>query len=149
VWAHVINCFVGVWLMAAPGVLGYGEPASTSDRVVGPFIATFACVAIAEYSRGCRPAVLPLALWLLIAPWILSYPLDATVNSMATGAAAGGLALVPGRVKRSYGAGWTGLFRKGAEGRIEPERDGSQPARSGDSTSTLSPHSTERARRSS
>ena len=30
--------------MAAPGLLEYGRPAATSDWIVGPLIATFACI---------------------------------------------------------------------------------------------------------
>ncbi|HET7583863.1 MAG TPA: SPW repeat protein [Gemmatimonadaceae bacterium] len=110
-WARIVSAIVGVWLVASPGVLGYGGRAAVNDRIVGPVIAAIAIVAAAGVTRELRWAELPLGLWLLIAPWTLGYhnPVLAA-QSMIAGFVL--LALVPfrGRVRASYGGGWRVLW---------------------------------------
>lgn len=100
--------------MAAPGWLGYGRPAATSDWIVGPLIATFACIAIWEATRPMRWLNLPLGLWLLTAPWVLEYSRMALVNSLVVGVAVCLLALVGGQVTERYGGGWSMLWQRAA-----------------------------------
>lgn len=110
--AHVFTALLGIWLMAAPAVLGYAPPAQTNDRIVGPVIATFAIVAWWEATRNVRWVNVPLGLWLVAAPWVLGY--DETtivVHSMLVGLAVAGLSLVRGKVEKRYGGGWRALFR--------------------------------------
>lgn len=112
-WAHFVNAAIGVWLMAAPAVLGYGVPAETSDRIVGPLIATFAVVAWWEATRGARWANLPLGLWLIASPWILGYDsLSITLHSMMAGAVVAGLSTIRGTVNQRFGGGWRALVSK-------------------------------------
>jgi hypothetical protein len=47
-WAQLINALLGMWLMAAPAVLGYIGPARTNDRIIGPLAAGAALIAIWE-----------------------------------------------------------------------------------------------------
>lgn len=111
-WARLANTAVGVWLMAAPAVLGYGDPAGTNDRIVGPLAATFAIIAIWEVTRALRWLNLALGLWLLAAPWILGgYPADATISSLAAGALLALFSLVRGKVQQEYAGGWPSLWR--------------------------------------
>lgn len=111
-WARLANTAVGLWLMAAPAVLGYSGSAATNDRIVGPLAATFAIVAIWEVTRALRWANLALGLWLLAAPWILGgYPADAIVNSMAAGALLALFSLVRGKIRQEYAGGWSALWR--------------------------------------
>lgn len=111
-WARLANTAAGLWLMAAPAVLGYGGPAATNDRIVGPLAATFAVIAIWEVTRGLRWINLALGLWLLAAPWLLGgYPADATANSMAAGALLAVLSLVRGELRKTYGGGWPAVWR--------------------------------------
>lgn len=102
----------GIWLMAAPAVLGYaGTLAATSDRVVGPTVAAIALLAASRILRGLRWLNLLPGLWLVAAPWMLNFTPIALVNSLAVGAAV--LLLAPvGRVDQSrYGGGWASLLR--------------------------------------
>ena len=111
-WAQVINAALGVWLMAAPSVLGYGAPARTNDQIVGPVITTFAVIAWWEATRPVRLWNLPLGVWLLLAPWVLGYgATGAIVNSLIVGALVIGLARVQGTVEGQFGGGWSALWR--------------------------------------
>lgn len=110
-WARIINMLLGLWLMAAPDILGYDRPAADNDRIVGPILATFACVAIWEITRSLRWVNLLLGLWLILAPWVLGFPTDATINSTAVGAVVTALPFVRGRMTHRFGGGWTSLWR--------------------------------------
>ena len=76
-WPGVISTLIGLWLMAAPAVLGYGEPASTVDRIVGPIAASAAWISVWAVTRPIRWLGLPLGLVLITAPFLLGYPLPA------------------------------------------------------------------------
>ncbi|MEZ4522700.1 MAG: SPW repeat protein [Thermomicrobiales bacterium] len=108
--AQLLVSLCGIWLMASPAVLDYGDPIAVSDRVVGPLLVTAGGVAVWEVVRRVRFAALPLAAWLLIAPWILGAPADATISNMAAGLAAGLLCLVRGNPSGAFGGGWTALW---------------------------------------
>lgn len=110
-WARIANTVLGIWLMAAPAVLGYESPGSTNDRIVGPLIASFAVIAMAGATRPVRRANTALGAWLLVAPWVLGHPTAATVNSMVVGALVTAFSLVRGTVKDEFGGGWSALWR--------------------------------------
>ncbi len=110
-WAQIINAALGIWLMAAPAVLGYGAPASDNDWIFGPVIATFAIIAWWEATRPVARWNLPLGLWLLLAPWVLGYAATAAiVNSMVVGLLVAVPSTRTGQVKKSYGGGWSVLW---------------------------------------
>lgn len=109
-WARLINIGIGIWLMAAPAVLGYGGVASNHDRIVGPLLASFACIALWEVTRPLRWVNLLLGGWMLLAPWILGFGPTATVNSLLAGAAVAGLSLVRGTLSHRFGGGWSSLW---------------------------------------
>ncbi|MEX0967418.1 MAG: SPW repeat protein [Bacteroidia bacterium] len=112
-WAHAINAILGVWLMASPEVLGFGNPVADNAHIIGPVIVTFAVVAWWECTRVVGKYNLALGAWLLIAPWILGYDHNfAIVNDMATGALVIAFSLVKGKIKHSYGGGWSALWQK-------------------------------------
>ena len=109
--AQVAATLVGLWLMFAPWVFGYGDPASANDRIVGPLAACFATIAWWEATRGARWVNLPLGVWLLFAPWVLGYDDPVAIgNDMLAGVVLGNLALVRGRVSNRYGGGWASLL---------------------------------------
>lgn len=122
-WAQVINVGLGLWLMAAPAVLAYGRPAATLDHIVGPLIATFACIALWEATRAVRWANLPLGLSLLVAPWLLDAPAAAKINSMLIGMLVALLSCVGGEVRRRFDGGWSMLWEH-----PRPGNDKSPPA---------------------
>lgn len=120
-WARLINAGLGVWLMAAPGVLGYGPPLSINDHLVGPLIVASATVAVWAVLRPLRRVNLVLGLWLLVAPWALSAGWPAVLNTPAVGAIVAGLSLVRGRVTTPFAGGWSVLWREDPYGmREEP-----------------------------
>ena len=111
-WAQLASTALGVWLMAAPSVMGYHGPARTNDHVVGPVVATFACVAIWEVTRPVRWGNVVLGLWLVLAPWVLAAGWAATANETFTGVVLCCLALVRGRLTIAAGGGWSALWRR-------------------------------------
>lgn len=97
--------------MAAPAVLEYGGAAAKSARIVGPIVITFSITAIWEATRGVRLAVLPLAVWLVAAPWLLGYTsISATLSDIVVGITLLPLAFVGGEVEGRYGGGWRELL---------------------------------------
>lgn len=109
-WSRLLNAALGVWLMAAPAVLGYGAPASTNDRLIGPLAASLAIIALWEATRPVRQANTLLGAWLVIAPLILGYATAPAVNSVLVGLAMVGLSRVRGEVTGRYGGGWSVLW---------------------------------------
>lgn len=110
-WAQSFSMLLGLWLMAAPYVLGYEEPASHSDHVIGPIIASVAAIAMWEVTRGMRWLNLLLALWLIVAPWAFGFEQAALINSTFVGLAVAGLSFVGGTVSERFGGGWNMLWR--------------------------------------
>ena len=53
-WPHFLTAILGIWLMSASVVLGYGGPAQTNDHVIGSLIASFAIIACSQVTRGLR-----------------------------------------------------------------------------------------------
>ena len=109
-WPQIANTLLGVWLMAAPALLAYGGVAADHDRIVGPLVATFACVAIWEATRPVRWANLLLGLWVLAAPWVLDYPRHAAVNTLLAGLLIAALSVPRGRLTHRFGGGWSALW---------------------------------------
>ena len=105
-WPRLINIAVGVWLMAAPAALKYDGRAADHDRIVGPLIASIACISIWEATRALRGVNVVIGAWMLLAPWLLSFPTTPTWHTMVCGAAVVGFALVRGRLKHRFDGGW-------------------------------------------
>lgn len=109
--AQIVNALLGVWLMASPAILGFGNPAANNDNIVGPIIGTFAIVSIWEATRVVRLYNVPMAIWLLLAPWILGYETTAPIiNDMAVGAVVLGLSFVKGTKSQKFGGGWKAVW---------------------------------------
>jgi hypothetical protein len=109
---QVVVTALGLWLMAAPAVLGHaGTTAGSSDRFVGPFIASFAFVAASEITRPLRWVNLAGAAWLIVAPWVLGFPIAAAVNDVLVGLVIAVLApLGKADTKARFGGGWSALL---------------------------------------
>jgi hypothetical protein len=113
-WALYLNVAIGIWLMAAPSVLGYGRPAAANDWIVGPLIAAFACIACWEITRALHWVAMPLGFWLLLAPWFLDYSPTAMLNSLVTGLATVICSCFGGTITQQYGGGWSALWQSEA-----------------------------------
>ncbi|MGH2544333.1 MAG: SPW repeat domain-containing protein, partial [Ardenticatenaceae bacterium] len=125
---------LGIWLMAAPAVLGYGDPAQSNDRVIGPLVAAIGVIAISGVTRELRWINLLLGLWLLVAPWVLGYDAGIVIfNSMASGLVIAALATVRGSVEQRMGGGWSSLWASGQMGKDTrvPEGGSEAPLRGG------------------
>lgn len=118
-WVTLILVTIGLWLMAAPGVFGYGPPMSTVDRVVGPLIVTCALIAYSEATRAVRWGNFVLGAWLVLAPLALSHGLATTMQSVSTGLVVMLLASLPGSRRERLGGGWAVLW-KGSDRTGEP-----------------------------
>ena len=116
-WAPLLTALTGIWLMAAPAVLDYADPARANDRIIGPIVASMAIIAVWELMRPLRWVNVVLGAWLLIAPWLLGHAADARWNSLAAGALVVALSLVKGRRTREVGGGWSSLWKQ-----VPPDR---------------------------
>ncbi len=72
-WARLLSAAAGIWLMTAPAVLRYSNPAQTNDRIIGPIVASISIIAIWQVTRAIRWLNLPLGAWLILAPALLGY----------------------------------------------------------------------------
>lgn len=110
-WAQVVLVVTGVWLMCASAVLGYGGAAATSDRIAGPALAAIAFLAAFAITRGLRWCNLVAGVWLVAAPWLLNFPVDASVSSLVCGVGALVLAPIGSPEPERFGGGWIALRR--------------------------------------
>ena len=119
-WIQMAGVALGIWLMAASAVLGYGGAAATSDRIVGPIAASLACVAIWPVLRPLRRLNALLGAWLVAAPWLLGYAADAAAlaGGTVTGVLLAATAILPGRRIVNQGGGWSAIVRREATGTV-------------------------------
>ncbi len=108
-WARLANVAIGVWLMAAPAVLGYGGVAATNDRIFGPTAAAAAIIAMSDVTRPLRWVNLAIGIWLAVAPVVLGYATVPLVSSLTSGVAMSALSFVGGEVREKFGGGWSEL----------------------------------------
>jgi hypothetical protein len=108
-WARVASLAVGIWLMAAPALLGYDDPARAVDRVIGPIAASAAVVALSEAARALRWLEVAVGLMLVVAPAALDYPAIPSVNSVLAGVVLVTCGVVRGRMTTRIGGGWSAI----------------------------------------
>ena len=102
---------LGVWLMFAPAALDYaGTTAASSDRLVGPTVAAIGFVSASAITGSVRWLNLLSALWLIVAPLVLAFPMAATVNSVFVGLLVGALAPLGKPDPHRFGGGWSTLI---------------------------------------
>jgi len=111
-WARITTTILGVWLMMAPDIFGFGKTIANNDHIVGPLLITFSVIAMSESVRNVKMLNLPLAAWLLFAPWILGYENSlAFASDYTVGVLTLVLTLVKQRRRHSFAGGWGVLFR--------------------------------------
>ena len=86
----LIDVVAGLWLLAAPFVLGYPhayphQRALLNDLVIGALVSLLALLHLLQWNnaRWASRVVLALGLWLLLAPVVFNYRLDPTISSAA------------------------------------------------------------------
>ncbi len=115
--AQLLAVATGLWLMAAPAVIGYGAPAATIDRLLGPLAATIGAVAVCQSMRIVRLWNLPLGVALLAAPLLLVYPAPAALNDFFCGCMLIVCSRIQGRLTHRFGGGWASLLHASRERR--------------------------------
>lgn len=111
---QVVVFALGLWLMAAPAVLGYaGTSAGTSDRLVGPAVAAIGFVAASEITRSLRWLNPTFAAWLILAPLVLGFPIEAAINSVLVGVLVAALSPLGRPRPERFGGGWRALSGPG------------------------------------
>jgi uncharacterized membrane protein len=71
-WTLLVTSALGVWLMAAPSVLGLTGAAADSHHIAGALVVTWSVIAFGEVARPVRLLNIPTALWIAASPWLLS-----------------------------------------------------------------------------
>jgi len=91
-WNLFLIMALGIWVVAAPTVLGYSGQMADSNHIAGALIVTFvAVIAMSEVARPLRYVHILFGLWLIAAPWLLG---TATAPAKWSGVIAG-LLLIP------------------------------------------------------
>lgn len=103
-WNLALSSAMGLWLMFAPSLLGFGGRLADSDHLVGALVITFSVIAMAEVGRPLRFLNVLFGGWLVIAPFILDGPDSARWSNVAAGATITALSLRRGRVQERYGS---------------------------------------------
>jgi hypothetical protein len=104
-WNHIVIGLIGLWLIAAPSVMGYEGPEVFQDRLVGALVACLALLSSIATLRRLRWATIGLGLWLMLAPVVLQYhPNQIGVRSSLIGMAIAILSLIE-RPRRRHADG--------------------------------------------
>jgi uncharacterized membrane protein len=105
-WTLLVSAGIGMWLMAAPALLGVDERAADSDYLTGALVITCAVIAFGEIARPVRLLNIPLAIWIAVAPWVLSGATDVSRwVDLAIAALLVMLSIPRGRIEQAFG-GW-------------------------------------------
>jgi hypothetical protein len=108
VWNQVVIILIGLWVMASPDMMGYSGPERTNHHIVGPLVVSFGMIALSQTTRSARWVNVVLGLWLIVAPFALSY---SPLKSSLVGTVVFGLSLIEGSRREQLGGGWTRLWK--------------------------------------
>ena len=75
-WNLFLSTLVGLWLMFAPAVFGFGKSLADSNHFVGALIMTFAIISMSEVVRTGRFVNILLAVWIIVSMFIYQTPGD-------------------------------------------------------------------------
>ena len=122
---RILSAITGIWLMAAPYALGVDKIAANNDHIIGPVIASFAIISFSPCTSAVLKFNLPLAIWLLMAPWVLAYEYNsAIINDMTTGVAIIIFSLIKIKSTKRFGGGWKAIWKSGSLHEIEAKQRG-------------------------
>lgn len=106
-----VGVVAGVWLMAAPAVLGYTGAPATMDRIVGPTAVAMAWIAAAEATRSMRWVNVVLGAATVFSAIVLDRSAMEALHAALSGLVLIGTALVMTRIRSErFGGGWKSLF---------------------------------------
>ena len=104
-WTLVASTAIGVWLMAAPAVLGTDGTAADSNHLVGALVVCVSVIAMAEVGRVARFVNVAFGAWLAVSPLLVHGGTAAsTVGVILAGTALIALAVPRGPIRERYGA---------------------------------------------
>ena len=106
-WTLIACVAIGIFLMLTRLVIGTDGAMANTHHVVGALIITVSVIATAEVARTLRLLNVPLAAWLLAAPWFVhgASTLDLVVSG-ALALAVAALSLPRGRRSNDHYASW-------------------------------------------
>lgn len=110
-WWQRLAAALGLWLMAAPALLGLSGTAGDLLHVLGPIAVAIGWTASSEVLRGVRWLNLPVGVTLVIAPFLFAFPSVALVATALTGIALAALSALGGETSTRFGGGWRALLR--------------------------------------
>lgn len=112
-WTHIVNAVLGIWVMAAPAVLGFvGTPIETAHYIIGPIIVSFAVIAWWEETRPAGRVNVLTGLALVVVPFLIGAGMAATVNSVLVGSVVMVLAFrLSDYHPEKFGGGWSVLWQ--------------------------------------
>ena len=105
-WTLVVSTVLGIWMMAAPEVMGLPIKADAADvnHLGGALIVVMAVISMGEVVRTGRFLNVLFGLAVAIWPWFLSDSnLALNISSAVSGLLVAGLSIPRGTVKESYG----------------------------------------------
>src|SRR5690606_4537227 len=104
-WNLAAAAAIGIWLMFTRLTLDAAGDMANADHVLGSLVLTVISLAAAEVARALRYLLLPLALALLVMPFIHDATTASTLNSIACGVVLVLLSLRRGPITGRY-ASW-------------------------------------------
>lgn len=114
-WPHFLTAITGVWLLASPDLLTYTGSARMNNQIVGAWVTTFGLIAMSESVRAVRWGNVALGAWLICTPFLLDYPDERAIGSIATGLVVIALSCIRGTLTSRFGGGWSVLWRAAPE----------------------------------
>jgi hypothetical protein len=85
-WEDVVGAVLGIWLLASPWVLEYGEMTATQNAVlVGFLLIATEFVTLSVFRVWEEWISVILGAWLVVSPWVLGAALVPTVNFVIVG----------------------------------------------------------------
>ncbi|MFC6811741.1 vitamin K epoxide reductase family protein [Natrialbaceae archaeon GCM10025810] len=118
-WTLLGAMAVGVWLMLSPTVFGTDGLVADSSHLVGSLVVSFTVIATAEPARVIRFLNVPLAGWIIAAPWVLGAPTMAAINATVAGLLVLALSVPRGPIRDRYG-GWERYATSETVNRLNP-----------------------------
>jgi hypothetical protein len=110
-WNLLACIALGIWLMASPSILGMPRGLATSNFILGPMIAAFSIIALAEVFRSVRYLNILFGGSLILAPWLVALPSTGSIaNNLIVGLLVIAFAFRKGKIAEKYGA-WERLMK--------------------------------------
>ena len=105
-WFQATAILLGLWLMVSPAILPATSAGASIDRIIGPFVVWVGVLALRSVTRSFRALHIISAVFLLIAPWLVTNTVPLRWSSVLVGWALVVLAIARGRVSQRVGDGW-------------------------------------------